>query len=158
MSHSRVRHQGDFTRGLQRFGRDDRGGVAILFGLSILVLLLAAGAAIDFSRWLHARDKTLDAIDSAVLAGGRVLQTGGSKADAIAAAQKYYEQNVTSRADVISDSVSFDVRDDNKGISASGTAEIATPLLALTKFMGGEGISKLALISAAEAKFAQSQI
>ncbi|MBI1649511.1 pilus assembly protein TadG-related protein [Hyphomicrobium sulfonivorans] len=153
-----VRRAGHFGQGLRRFRRDDRGGVAIVFGLSILVVMLAAGAAIDFSRWLHARDKTLDAIDAAVLAGGRVLQTGGTETAALEAAKGYYDENVKSRLDVVSDSVSFTVRDDKKGISASGTAEIATPLLALTKLMGGEGISKLALISAAEAKFAQSQI
>lgn len=158
MGHFGVCQASHIRQGWRRFGRDERGGVAIVFGLSILVIMLAAGAAIDFSRWLHARDKTLDAIDAAVLAGGRVLQTGGSEDEAIAAAQKYYDQNVKNRTDVISDSVHFEVRDDKRGMSAAGTAEIATPLLAFTKFFGGDGISKLALISAAEAKFAQSQI
>ena len=53
-----------------------------------VVLMLAIGAAVDMGRWLHARDQTVAAIDAAVLAGGRALQTNGAdKAGAVAAAQ-----------------------------------------------------------------------
>jgi len=47
------------------------GNVAILFGLIAVVLMLTIGAAVDIGRWLNARDQTLAAIDSAVLAGAR---------------------------------------------------------------------------------------
>ena len=60
--------------------------------------MLAIGAAVDISRWLHARDQTIAAVDAAVLAGGRWLQTSASdNAGAIATAQKFYSQNVASR-------------------------------------------------------------
>ena len=64
-------------RGLARLAADRSGNVAIIYALMAVVLMLAIGAAVDISRWLHARDQTLAAVDSAVLAGGRYLQTNG---------------------------------------------------------------------------------
>ena len=54
------------------------GNVAIVFALMAVVLMLAIGAAVDVGRWLHARDQTVAAIDAAVLAGGRALQTNST--------------------------------------------------------------------------------
>ncbi|MDH4982543.1 VWA domain-containing protein [Hyphomicrobium sp. D-2] len=42
-------------------------------------------------------------------------------------------------------------------MSASGMAEISTPLLAFTKFFGGSGVSKLPLESGAQAEFAMGK-
>ena len=55
-------------RGLARFGADRSGNVAILYAMMAIVLMVAIGAAVDVSRWLHARDQTIAAVDSAVLA------------------------------------------------------------------------------------------
>src|SRR5262245_53917594 len=101
----------------RKFCSDERGNVAMIFGLIAVVLLLAIGAAIDVGRWLHARDQTAAAIDAAVLAGGRALQVNSTdKSGAIAAAQKYYDQNVVTRLPVVNDSVSFAVADDGMSI------------------------------------------
>ncbi len=61
-----------------RFRDDTSGNVAIIFALVGVVLMLAIGAAVDVGRWLHARDQTVAAVDAAVLAGGRALQTNSS--------------------------------------------------------------------------------
>ena len=96
------------ARRLGYFRRDDAGNVAIIFGLLAVTLMLAVGAAIDMGRWLHGRDQTVAAVDAAVLAGGRVLQTTPPTSQAaIAAAKKYYKENVTSRLPVVDDTVSF---------------------------------------------------
>ena len=58
-----------------KFRDDTSGNVAVIFALVGVVLMLAIGAAVDVGRWLHARDQTMAAIDAAVLAGGRALQT-----------------------------------------------------------------------------------
>jgi len=73
--------------------RSDRSGnVAITFAMMAVVLMLAVGAAVDIGRWLHARDQTVSAVDAALLAGGRYLQTNSTDAaGAIAAAQKFYD-------------------------------------------------------------------
>ena len=58
-----------------RYRDDASGNIAIVFALMGVVLMLAIGAAVDVGRWLNARDQTVAAIDAAVLAGGRALQT-----------------------------------------------------------------------------------
>ena len=140
-------------RSLARFGADRSGNVAIIYALMAVVLMLAIGAAVDISRWLHARDQTIAAVDAAVLAGGRWLQTNASDtAGAIATAQKFYSQNVASRLPVTGDSIAFAVGSDGMSMTASGTAYIKTPFLQLAS------ISQLPLISTATTQFSQAQL
>ena len=138
---------------IEQFRSDTAGNVAIVFALMSVVLMLAIGAAVDMGRWLHARDKTIAAVDAAVLAGGRALQTDGSNEEgAIAAAAKYYDENVTTRLPVVNDTVSFTVADDGMGIVANGSAFIKTPFLRFAN------IEKLPLISKRQNPVARSQI
>jgi Flp pilus assembly protein TadG len=128
-----------------RFRDDASGSIAIVFALVAVVLMLAIGAAVDVGRWLHARDQTAAAIDAAVLAGGRALQVQASDdSAAVAAAQKYYAQNVTSRMTVTDDTVNFAVNGDGMGVTATGSAFIETPFLRFA------GIEKLPLVSASQ--------
>jgi Flp pilus assembly protein TadG len=141
------------AQSFERFRSDTSGNIAIIFALSAVVLMLAIGAGVDVGRWLHARDQTVAAIDAAVLAGGRSLQTNGSdRASAIAAAEKYYVENVTSRLPVIKDTVSFTVADDGMGIVANGSAFIKTPFLQFAD------IKELPLFGQGQNEVARSQI
>jgi Flp pilus assembly protein TadG len=132
---------------MTRFGRDRSGNVTMLFGMMAVVLTLSVGAAVDLGRWLHARDQTAGAIDAAVLAGVRYLQTNSTdQAGAINAAKKFYTQNVTSRLNVTDDTVAFAVTDNGASVTSSGGAYIATPFLQLAN------ISKLPLFPTAKAE------
>ncbi len=132
---------------LARFRADRSGNIAILFAVSATVLMLGIGAAIDIGRWLHARDQTIAAMDSAVLAGGRILQTDSTNtAGAIEAAQKFYAENITSRIPVTDDSITFAVADDGSALTATGTAFIKTPFLRFAN------IDKLQLINLSETR------
>ena len=71
-------------------------------------------------------------------------------AGAIAAAQKYYNENVKTRLPVTDDTVGFHVADSGKAMTGSGTAYIKTPFLQLAS------ISKLPLFSASDAEFSKS--
>ena len=135
-----------------RFRDDTSGNVAIVFALVGVVLMLAIGAAVDVGRWLHARDQTVAAIDAAVLAGGRALQTNSTEAAAIAAAKKYYDENVTSRLALINDTVTFKVAPDGMGMTASGSAAIKTPFLSFAN------VNSLPLLSTSQTDFGKSQI
>jgi Flp pilus assembly protein TadG len=138
---------------LAQFGANRSGNVAIIYALMAVVLTLSIGAAVDIGRWLHARDQTVSAVDAAVLAGGRYLQTNpNDNAGAIAAAQKFYAQNVTTRLPVLNDSISFAVGGDGMSMTASGTAFIKTPFLQLAS------IDKLPLLSTATTQFSQAQL
>lgn len=52
---------------LRRFTTDQRGGVAMLFGIAVLPLIGAVGAAIDYSRAAAEQSKLQRAVDAAVL-------------------------------------------------------------------------------------------
>ena len=138
---------------LKDFRPDQEGNVAIVFCLMATVLMLAVGAAVDVGRWLHARDQTVAAVDAALLAGGRQLQTDNSDQDsAIAAAQKLYVQNTKSRLPVVSDTIAFAVGNDGISMVANGTAYIQTPFLQIAS------IDKLPLIAEGQQPIAQAQL
>lgn len=75
---------------LSRFGRDNRGNVAMIFGLSLLPLLGAVGLAIDFGNVMAARTKAQMATDAAVLQAAGVardlIKTGDGSPSATTAA------------------------------------------------------------------------
>jgi Flp pilus assembly protein TadG len=64
-----------FPSSLNAFSRDESGAVAIIFALTMVVVLSLVGGAIDYGRAVHARYQIQEAVDSAVLAAARVWQT-----------------------------------------------------------------------------------
>ncbi len=136
---------------VSRLWRDRSGNALVMFALVSAAVMLSVGAAIDIGRWLLARDQTLAAVDAAVLAGGRALQTSQNDATAIAAAQMFYQQNIKSRLPVIDDSISFSVVDNGQAVIANGTAHIDTLFLQLAN------IDVLPLIPAASSEVAKAE-
>ncbi len=117
---------------LGTFAADTAGDIAMIFGLMAMVMFVLIGAAVDMGRWLNAREQTLAAIDAAILAAGRVLQTsGGDATKAVAVAQKYYSENTKTRLSVSNDTVHFTVTDAGTAVTASGSAKIKTPFIGL---------------------------
>lgn len=136
------------ARGLFRsFADSEAGTIAMMFGLTIIIVFAAVGGAIDYGRWLNARQQTQHAIDAAVLAAGRVLQTsGGNASSALDTAQQYYDRlksQVTS-----TDSISFELADEGSAIVAVGDAAVTTP------FLNVIGIETLPVYTAAKAVLA----
>ncbi|MDE2006477.1 MAG: hypothetical protein KGI51_07925 [Rhodospirillales bacterium] len=75
-----------------RFRRDRRGGVALLTGVAMVPLLLAAGIAVDLSRAAQFRSALQAAADSAALAGAAAYNTGTDAAAATTVADTYMTQ------------------------------------------------------------------
>lgn len=71
--------------------KDRRGNVAMIFGLSVIPMLVAGGIAVDYSRALIVRQRLSTALDAAALAVGR--STGLSQAQMDALAQSYFDAN-----------------------------------------------------------------
>ena len=69
---------------LRRFVSDSRGNVALLYGLALIPLTIAAGAAFDYAMAATQRAKLQHANDDAVIAVARAVQ-GNS---ALSAAQQ----------------------------------------------------------------------
>jgi Flp pilus assembly protein TadG len=63
-----ARCAGPRLHGLQRFRNDERGNVAVLFGLATIPLMLAVGAAVDYSFASAIRTKLNAVADAAALA------------------------------------------------------------------------------------------
>ena len=133
--------------------RDDRGSVALQFGLCAVLLLAVTGGAIDLARWSHAKRTTAAALDAAVLAGAHALQIDPTNiTHAIATAQTMYSQNLTGRPTVSSDTVTFVAADSNTAITATGAATIDTTLLRVV------GINSLTVVNDAGASFPKATV
>lgn len=79
-----------------RFARDNRGNVALLFGLSIVPIVLAVGLAADYGRALTVRERMADAADASALAIGS--WTGLTQAQLKVKAQQYFDANYSTSA------------------------------------------------------------
>jgi len=132
------------------FTRNAAGDVALMFGLMTFSLFMFIGAAVDLSRWINARTATMDAIDAAVLAAGRALQTGASQDSAKELARQVYLSNTAGRFSVQNDTINFDIRDNGTTVVATGHAHIQTP------FMGLASVGTLPLFVASEAPEAKT--
>lgn len=132
------------------FTHNAAGDVALMFGLMTFTLFMFIGAAVDLSRWINARTATMDAIDAAVLAAGRALQTGASQESAKELARQVYLSNTAGRFSVQNDTIDFDIRDNGTTVVAAGHAHIQTP------FMGLASIGTLPLFVASEAPEAKT--
>jgi Flp pilus assembly protein TadG len=130
---------------LADFARDTEGAVMMTFGLMAIAMFAMVGGAVDLGRWLNARDQTISAIDAAVLAAGRALQTGATPEQAKQLALTYYNQNTKSRLLLEEDTVAFDVSSDKTTVTATGSARIRTP------FMGLANVDSLPLFTGPEA-------
>ena len=153
--------QGVVQRGLESLGNfaaDTAGDIAILFGLMAMVMFILIGAAVDMGRWLNARDQTLAAIDAAVLAAGRALQTnGGDVTKAIDVAKAYYAQNTKTRLPVSNDTVNFAVVDGGGSVEAKGSARIKTPFIGLIDPVGHK-FATLPLLNLDDSESAKAKI
>ena len=151
---SRKQSQTRRSRGrlARTFLRDRDGSVASLFGLMAIVLFLMIGGAVDFGRWLHARHQTINAMDAAVLAAGRSLQVGGDVDAAVAAAQRFYQENTQTRLPLQSDTINFSVGEGGLSVTAGGNAYIETPFLSLAH------IDRLAILDQAGADYSKSEV
>ncbi len=149
---SGLRVVGEIRSRMTRFAQDTAGDVAILFGLMAMVMFMTIGAAVDFGRWLNARDQTVAAIDSAVLAAASLRRTGGTEAAALAVAQKYYAEATKSRLKTKTDTVGFTFTEGGTAVTATGSATIATP------FMGLGGVKSLPLLKLSGAEFSVAKL
>ena len=73
------------NRLVRRLARSDSGNVAIIFGFTLIPMLVAVGGAVDYSRVLLAEHRLGAAIDAAALAAGSL--EGSTEEEMAAAAQ-----------------------------------------------------------------------
>jgi Flp pilus assembly protein TadG len=77
---------------------DERGAVAVIFALTLTVVLAAGGIALDMARLSSTRGKLQEAVDAATLAGARSFARTQNPDTAIQAAQSFFEQTKSSNS------------------------------------------------------------
>lgn len=140
-----------YERGVAAFAKDVAGDIAMVFGLMAMIMFLIIGSAIDLGRWLHARSMTVSALDSAVLAAGRMLQVNALDEDAaLLAADRFYKENTAQRPPLSSDTIKFVTAEGGTAITAEGSAYIETSFLRLAN------INELPLLKLSGTEFSKA--
>jgi Putative Flp pilus-assembly TadE/G-like len=131
---------------LNHFRLDRRGSISIVFGFALLILCGCIGAAIDYGRWVSARQQTQGAVDAALLAASRVAQLTGNRSQAIAAANDHYDKMKSNN--LLDDGIAFNSGSTLNDWKVSGGARVPTPFLNLI------GVSHLPVMPRASASVA----
>ena len=116
------------------FAADERGTVAVTFGLMFLTLSFVSGMAIDYGRVIHAQSNFMAAADAAALSGGRALLNGTNTEDDVKAiALKFFEANIAEGGGVgaTHDTPVIDVDKVSGGVTVSVTAKVPMTLTAI---------------------------
>ncbi|MFT3986521.1 pilus assembly protein TadG-related protein [Aestuariivirga sp.] len=115
-----------------RFCKAQNGNIAIVLALSIMTIMAAAGAAIDFGRYYLRQTKLQTITDGALLAATMHAKevSGSTKADLLKIAKDYINSNVPSDIDLAS--VDLDI---TTGDSGSKTFSIDLQGIQPTTFM-----------------------
>lgn len=135
-------------KALSRFLKSERGDSAILFALSAIPVLLAAGAGIDYARYNDTRTHVQAALDAAALAGGAV--TGKTDAEREAIAEAAFEANIA-----VGSAASYDIESDFT--VSSGTLVASASVDVPTSIMKLAGVSTMTVDGSAEVGLAANK-
>jgi Flp pilus assembly protein TadG len=130
------------TAHISRFEKNTEGAVLPIVAFSLVVLILAAGSAIDAGRGQLVKAKLSSSLDAAGLAAGATIST----ADLQAEAQKYFYANYpTGYLGSTVSSVTATANDDGTIITLQATATLPTTLMSLgpTKTMNVSTVSEI---------------
>jgi Flp pilus assembly protein TadG len=135
---------------IRSFSSDERGSVAIIFGLCTFVLIMIVGLAIDVGRLYQANNKMSAAIDAAALAAAKGLRLANLNDTQVRdVAQKYFNADFSGAAANYTVVKSIDVKIDR----AKGAVEVDVAASVPTLFAGIAGVSNFALPRSAVAIF-----
>ena len=120
-------------RRLKSLPRDTRGGVAVLFSLAVLPLIIAAGVALDYANLSRADARLANGADSAALAGAKamVLAFELPEAERRVAAESVAQKTVASLAPTALAAISASVAESSVAVTLTEDE----PLL-LLRFIG----------------------
>lgn len=124
-----------FVRRVRAFWRSERANVAIIFGLSLVPIGVAAGAGLDLARAMLVRARLTEALDAAGLAVGGASNAGLSQSQLQVLAQQYFNANyVMNKAFGTPASVTVSIVD--KTATLSSTVAMPTVLVRLADVIG----------------------
>ncbi len=116
---------------LKRFMADQKGTTAVMFALSLVPMLLAGGAAIDYLRYTQAVTHMQAALDSGALAAAAASTL--SNGDRLKTAADTFDRNVA-EAGIDPGLVEADFTFSGKAVSATATYDMPMGLMQLAGF------------------------
>lgn len=129
---------GQARKAAQRFTRNERGNVAMIFAVSLVPLLGFVGAAVDYSRTTAARSSMKVALDSAALMISKDLGTNPSMstAEISAKATSYFNALYTNSASTpITVTASYTTNTkDGSTVTLTGSGSVATDFMKVVGF------------------------
>ena len=144
---------------ISRYKSDERGTIAVMFGLLAIMLILVGGFAVDYARATHARAKISSAIDAAALAAVKGLRIQNlTDAEVETVAQKIFNENYKPSgnnsggiyADINAVTVTID--HPNSAVTVAVDAQVKTI------FAGIAGIKKIPLMKSGAAIYETKDI
>lgn len=133
------RASGRIVRVMRCFPVQNGGGVAIMFALTLIPLLLMAGAGLDLARTYNQKEEIQGAVDAAALAGAGNYVSAATLATATAAATNYMAQFKTSSGlTALAYTVTPSTVTSNSSVSlykmtVSATSTVSNTLMKMTK-------------------------
>lgn len=112
----------------KRYAKADGGTTAILFAVSLIPMLAAAGAAMDFVSFYNTRSHMQAALDAASLAGATAA--GASTADRIKIATDTFNANMNA-ADLANSSIKVAFKPNAKTVEGIASLVMPTTLMSL---------------------------
>ena len=113
---------------VKRLVEKSDGNVTVLFALAIVPLLIAAGSAVDYIRFLDTRTSVQAALDGAALAAATPLNI--TDPQRVAVAKSYFKNNVSFTADDGSP-IEIDVKVTIDAVAASVNTNVKTSFMQL---------------------------
>ena len=125
----------------KRFAKADRGSTAVIFAVSLIPLLAAAGAAIDFASFYNTRNHLQAALDAGSLAGATAANS--TSAQRIQIATDAFNTNM-GLTDLSNPTIEVSFKPNAKTVEGSATMQMPTSLMSLV------GLDKVGIVTKSE--------
>lgn len=118
------------TLNFRTFIEDDRGAVAVVFGMMLIVLLLTSGLAIDTSRYYNVSSRLQATLDEAALAGAKLLPDDSlTDSDIETATLAHFNQIVSRTGIAFANEGKLNVKVDRKGPAVVASMRVSVKSL-----------------------------
>lgn len=135
---------------LRSMASDERGSVAIIFAISLVVLTLSIGLAVDYSRAVAYYDRTQAALDSAVLAVSKAAANGADQARLDEVGKSFFNEAMKGSDGITFGKLSIKVDAQSNEVQAQISGRVRTMV---GKIIGLDGIRKdVASVATSSAK------
>jgi Flp pilus assembly protein TadG len=135
------------------FFKSDRGNIAMMFAITLVPLVIAAGAGLDFARAMLVRQQMGEALDAAALAVGSTPNLTQSSAQALA--QTYFNANYTvAQTDYGTPTISIPA----SGYNSKGSVVISASDAMPTVLMKLAGVTSIPITTSSNVVWGQTKL